>query len=258
MIIDAHTHVHPEKSGFGDKCDASLDNLIRRLDESKVDKAVILPIAPMVSNAFIGQCCSEYPNKLIGFASVNPLDGFQIIEKLEEDVYNYKLKGLKLHPRWQGFSYNDYFKVFRLVQKASQLNIPVLFDAFPYGSSALTNNILLLINDLAVDLPEAKIIIAHMGGYKLFDALMIAKSNNNIFLDISFTPLYFKDSSIEKDVFFAIKKLGSNRCIYGSDHPQIDLAESLNLARENFDKYSFSIREREDVFCNTIASLLNL
>ena len=92
-----------------------------------------------------------------------------------------------------------------------------------------------------------------MAGHRLFDAMMLAKSYGNIFLDISFTFAYFKGSSIERDVFFVIKKLGSNRCIYGSDHPQRNICDNLDLIKEDFEKYSFSVSEQEDIFYNTIA-----
>src|SRR3990172_10037888 len=106
MIIDAHTHIHPDPKGFGERYDASLETLISSLEKSDVDKAILLPISPYVPNEFIAEACRKYPDLLIGFASVNPLDPGSP-DKLMHDVKKYNLKGLKLHPRIQKFSLGD-------------------------------------------------------------------------------------------------------------------------------------------------------
>lgn len=95
MIIDAHVHRRENGKWFNANHNASVERLIKSLGESEIDKAVVLPIAPFISNEVVAKVCSEYPEKLIGFASVNPLDS-DAVKKLEEDVIKYDLKGLKV------------------------------------------------------------------------------------------------------------------------------------------------------------------
>lgn len=255
MIIDAHVHIHPDPKGWGEKYDASLNTLINLLDKSPVDKAVLLPIYPKVTNAFIAKACQEYSDKFIGFASVNPLGGKESIEQLEQDVFQYKLKGLKLHPRLQNFSLND-SRIIPILQKAADLALPVIIDTFPNGIG-LERSFPLLINGVAEAVPKAKIIMAHFGGYKLWDALFVAKAHPNVFVDLAYSLLYFRGSSLERDLEFAIKKLGSHRCIYGSDHPEMELNKTFDASLKVLNHYQLSSKDMENILGGTISSLIS-
>jgi Tat protein secretion system quality control protein TatD with DNase activity len=63
MIIDAHTHIHPDPSGFGEKYNASVEYLINSLENSEVDKTIVLPIYPQISNKFVVDACKKYSDK---------------------------------------------------------------------------------------------------------------------------------------------------------------------------------------------------
>lgn len=256
MIIDCHVHIHPEADGWGDRYDASLDTLMDALRQGPVDKAVLLPIAPKVSNDFIYKACKSYPDQLIGFASVEPNDPQRSVIELEHAVFNLGLKGLKLHPRLQGFGINDFQNILPLIQKSALLNIPVLIDGFIYGSNMFELKVLELINRLACSVPEAKIILAHAGGFQLFDALMIAKSTYNVYLDISFTPQYFRGSSIIKDLGFVIKKLGVDRIIYGSDHPEMPLLTTFSETLDILQQYGLTSSQIDAILGENIQGLI--
>ena len=256
MIIDAHVHIHSDPKGFGEAYDASLDTLINLLNESDIDKAILLPIYPLVSNTFIAEACRKYPDKLIGFASVNPLSEKKSIEQLEEDVFQYKLKGLKLHPRLQNFSLNDPHLI-PLLQKAADMDLPVIIDTFPNGAG-LEKSFPLQIDGIADTVPRTKIIMAHFGGYRLWDALFVAKAHSNIYVDLSYTLLYFQGSSLEKDLGFAIKKLGSNRCVYGSDHPEMEIGTTFDASLEVLSRYQLSSKDMDNILGGTISSLISL
>lgn len=256
MIIDGHTHIHPRPNGFGSKYDASVASLIQAIRQSPVDKAVVLPIAPEISNEFVVAACREYPDELIGFASVDPRLGKKAVEKLEEEVTSFGLKGLKLHPRRQGFGYRHFLNILPLIQQAAKLNIPVLIDTFLYGQDFLKGNVLELVNDLAIAVPKAMIIMAHMGGHRVFDAFMIAKANKNIYLDISYTLLYYRHSSIEKDIGFIIKKMGAERVVYGSDHPEMPLCPTFEESIRILEQFKLTARELDGILGKNIADLV--
>jgi predicted TIM-barrel fold metal-dependent hydrolase len=70
-------------------------------------------------------------------------------------------------------------------------------------------------------------VLGHAGGYRLHEAFMVAKSNPNVFLDISFTPVYFRNSSLAADCAFVCQRLPPGRVVYGSDFPHVPFGESL-------------------------------
>lgn len=257
MIIDAHVHVHPNPKGFGEKYDASIENLIKSLNQSDVDKAIVLPIAPIVSNKFIEKVCKAYPDQLIGFASVNPLNGKKAIKELEESMEKFNFKGLKLHSRLQKFALND-SRIIPVIQKASEFNIPILVDTFPYGSGSIKHNLPLHLDGLASKVPDVKIIMAHMGGHRFLDAMIVALSNKNVYLELSYTLPFFQNSIFEKIIEFVIKKVGAHRVIYGSDHPEMPLKETFERTKEILNKFDLTSRETELIFGGTIRSLINI
>lgn len=257
MIIDCHTHIHPEKDGWGDRYDASVETLVGALREGPVDRAVVLPIAPRVSNEFISGVCQAYPDELIGFASVEPLKGGQAVEEFEQSILALGLKGLKLHPRLQGFGVDHVTQVEPLIRKASELDVPILFDAFPYGQDVFKTQAIALINDLAAAVPEARIILAHAGGYQLFDAFVVAKANRNVFLDISFTPQYYRGTSIINDLGFVIHKLGAERILYGSDHPEMPLLPTFEDTTKILEGYGLTSSQMEAILGNNMLGLLS-
>jgi predicted TIM-barrel fold metal-dependent hydrolase len=258
VIIDAHVHIHPDKKGLGERFDASPEALMRSLDASPVDLAVLLPIAPEIPNTFVSEAVAAYPNRLLAFASVNPVTEEKPAERLERAVAEHGLKGLKLHPRRQGLGVEHTDKVVRVVEKAALLGIPVVFDAFPYGRKALRDTTLELIERVAESVRDATIVIAHMGGHRLFEALTLARSSRNIYFDTSLILARYKGSSLEQDIFYAIRRLGPERCIYGSDHPDVELGASYALMREHLEKQGFSEKEQRELFGGTISRLLRL
>ncbi|MBN2307353.1 MAG: amidohydrolase family protein, partial [Candidatus Hydrogenedentes bacterium] len=189
MIVDAHTHIHPDQDGMGARYDATLDFLLENLQNGPVDKAVVLaeavdvPYIKRIENRFVGECCRRHPDRLIGFASVHPLEP-DAVERLEADVSEYGLQGLKLHPRFQGVAADD-ARLVPLVEKAVELGIPVAIDAFLWKPTPLRLQLPLNIDALCKRVPEAKIIMCHAGGFHFLDALAVAVANDNVYLEVS-------------------------------------------------------------------------
>jgi predicted TIM-barrel fold metal-dependent hydrolase len=55
-----------------------------------------------------------------------------------------------------------------------------------------------------------------------------------VFLDVSFTPVYFKGSSLADDCRFVCSRLPAGRTLYGSDFPYVRFGESLENAKKLF------------------------
>jgi predicted TIM-barrel fold metal-dependent hydrolase len=255
VIIDAHVHITKNGKWFNTDYDASVERLIKSLEESKIDKAVVLPIAPLISNDFVAKVCDDYPDKLIGFASVNPRDS-DAVKKLEEDVIKYNLKGLKLHPRLQNFKPNNPVH-FPIYKKAEELGIPILFDTFLNKPTLLKDQIPLLYDEIARIIPDTPIIMAHFGGFKFLEALAVANANKNIYFDISGTLEYFYNTPYQDQIKFVLEKIGFNRVIYGSDYPEKDVQETLIVTKEVFKCFNISKENSYKIFSKNIIKILN-
>jgi len=256
MIIDAHTHIHPDPHGFGLHKDASVETLVTNLRGAGIDKAVVLAIEPDIGNAYVAEKCMEYP-ELIGFVSLDPLSPASVKETLCSYVGGGSMHGVKLHPRRQGFGIDNLHQVIQLVEHASAYNVPILFDAFPYGDTYYKVQEVRLIHEVAQAVPQADIIMAHAGGIHVMDALMVVKGNRNVVVDVSFTPFWFAGSNIYKDLVFVLRKLGANRILHGSDSPELPPGRALDDTLSLCDQCGFSESDKSLVLSGNIQRLLS-
>ena len=232
MIVDAHTHIFEAGHGGPLNLPASADDLVRGMDEQSIDMAVVLPLPDVASNMFIQTQCQRFPDRLIGLYNPDFEDSPHTLSKMEQFFQDFQPAGLKIHPRLQRVRVLEP-QVQEILAWAEQRRIPVLFDAFPYGPDLDDPGLHpLAFHRLAQDMPELKIVLAHAGGYKVTEAFLVAKSNPNVSVDISFTPVYFRNSSVAGDIAFLCSRLPAGRVLYGSDFPHVRLGESLHDAQD--------------------------
>jgi len=214
MIIDAHCHI-----GLGTYKRQTPEELLRQMDRCGVERAVVCPVDQYIAvynregNDYIAEAVRAYPDRLVGFASVNPWYGERGVEELERAV-DMGLSGLKLNPALQGFFPYDEM-VYPLIGKAEELGVPVYVHtntpvyAMPFQ-----------VADLAGNFPGVVFILGHMGfadGWT--DVVAAASLSPNVYLE---TSLSFPMPMLE-----ALGKLGAERVVFGSDSPESSLEAEL-------------------------------
>jgi len=196
-----------------------VDTLLAQMDEAGIEKSVLFAVdAPIVyaSNEYVHSLCSEYPDRFIGFASVNPKDP-EAVQVLERAVQDLGLKGLKFHPPLQDFYPNDP-ALAPIYQKAVELNIPVVFHVgtTPFGAMCrLSQADPLLIDDVAVDFPDLRIMLTHLGTLWHHAAFMVVEKNPNVYIDTA-AYLYEIPGLLTHGL---ITRIGADKIIFGTDYP---------------------------------------
>jgi hypothetical protein len=260
MIVDALTHIHENPASFGGQYDLSPEFLVENLKQSPVDRAIVTAIEGdnnyCTPTSFVIECCQKYPDKLIGFASVNPIQNPNAVEDLESYVTNHGMRGLKLHPRHQQLSADDP-RLIPVVKKAAELGIPVAVCTSLWKNAPLRDQMPYNIDVLAKAVPEANIIMMHGGGFHFLDAFVVAIANDNVYLETSISLNYFHNTPFEDQYLFTLKKIGANRIVYGSDHPEDPLAECYTRSRSILEGAGFDKDECAQIFGGTILGLLN-
>jgi len=145
MIIDTHSQLWTKEAletlpkemaasyrkSFKELRIPTIEDTIKDMDEAGVDKAVIVAIDAettykyRVPNELIADTVKLYPDRLIGFASVDPHKGLVAIEELKKAVEGLGLRGLKLIPHLIEMNPN-YRDIYPLYEVAQELGIPVL------------------------------------------------------------------------------------------------------------------------------------
>ncbi|MGD8505289.1 MAG: amidohydrolase family protein [Candidatus Bathyarchaeota archaeon] len=231
------------------------DGILKLLDREDIDFAVVLAeIAPLttgiVKNEFIADFCKK-SERLIPFASINPITDPSPRETLAKLVNDFGMKGLKLLPPYQHF-YPNNTRFYALYEKAQELRIPVVFHT---GSSVFKNAKLkfgnpMYLDDLAVDFPDLTIVQAHGGRAFWYDiAFFLAKRHENVYIDISGLPSknllkYFPE--LEKIV---------NKVIFGSDWPGVP---SVRSNVEAIQKLSLRAETKRKILGENALKLLKL
>lgn len=240
MIIDAHNHVGGPDKGDGKR--QSAEEIVAEMERLGIEKAVIFPfneINPGISFSFANnrtvEYINKYPDRLIGFARLDPNFGKKAVEELKRDV-EIGLVGLKLHPSSQKFSLrSEHLR--NIIKKASMLNIPIIFDSGKKESPPEQ------FGELAELFPDAKIIMAHMfGGF-----LRVALHHQNIYLQTTDMP---RREIIQE----AVEELGAERIIMGSDSPYI----SMEVELEKIESLNITEKEKKLIMGENMRRILGL
>jgi hypothetical protein len=223
MTIDFHVHIWKDQKQY-------LKAFVTAMDDNDVGKAVVqvLPgwareVRPGIwfkgaDNQEVVEQIDDYPDRFILFATLNPQVD-DSIAKLDELTKRYDLKGLKLHPAIQGFSPTNP-RVVRFVRRAAELKLPLMFHTGDVGwVGRLAYNDVHLMDDLAIMVPEATIIIAH-GASTPITPLIVGR-HENMYMDTAYAvnwpslpPFNWKFQCINEDI---IEHLGAHKVLYGTD-----------------------------------------
>lgn len=235
-MIDGHCHLD-KKIG---NCSRAFAYLYKTASGKGIEKIILLNIPELAfDNSAVIKEAKKYSGFFRVFPSVNPRSR-SACEELKE-LKDSGACGLKLHPRLHGYTLAG--KECRsLLRTAEKLKMPVMVDCFPDGRSVALGNTPDAFASLAEGLPDLKIAIGHSGGHRILDALMVAKYFKNIYLDLSYTLLYYRDSSVIKDIAYAIENMKAERIFWGSDYPDRGYEETVNLSMKEFEKMGLSGR----------------
>jgi predicted TIM-barrel fold metal-dependent hydrolase len=208
MIIDSHAHVDEVPAlGWMDPAAA----LVGLLDDAGIDRAVVmtyteLPAVNPLALEYLAEQIAEYPDRLIGYVRVHPWYP-QSLDLLDRALREFHMKGVKLHPVGN-LSHPASEVSLRVIRRAAAHHAPVLFHC---GDEALTTPLQIALATEAV--PDATIILGHMGGYFHCDeAIDVAARHPNVYLETSAMPY---PAQIRR----AIDTIGAERVLFASDGP---------------------------------------
>ncbi|WP_053202716.1 amidohydrolase family protein [Jiangella muralis] len=254
MRIDFHTHI------WNTQLD-EVDTFVQNITALGIDKAVVLPIAPYMSNQAVADLVTKADGAIVGFASVVPfaettgIPREDPVETLAHAVNVLGLKGLKLHPLIQGFSLNDPGLV-PVVSAAGDLGIPVIFHTGPSNGRAgrLENGRIELLDDLAIMCPDTVLVAGHAN--PMSDALYLARKHPNVYLETSISWARW-GALIPGLVKQVVTEAGPDKILYGSDF-SLDRDQRVVDTDAVFTSSGLSAADLELVFGGNAARLLGL
>ena len=244
MIVDCHTHVAaPEHHApeFVEDLQRSWGEVpwsASTLDDhwaamEPVDVAVVLALdAPasgyVVPNDYVAAHVARHPDKLIGFASVDP-NRPDALERLDQAVA-LGLRGLKVGPVYQNFDPlgEAGMAVFRSAQR---LGLPVLCHQ---GTTFLRSAPLrlarpFLLDEVARRCPELVIVIAHLGHPWCEETMAVIRKHPYLYSDVS--ALHTRPFQLYQALVAAAEYRVFDKLLFGSDYPFATPTEMMDALR---------------------------
>lgn len=177
----------------------------------------------ILSNENIAKAIQKYPNKLKGFASVNPHKKAEAVKELDYAIHTLGLHGFKLNPNdYGGFYLNDRELLYPLYEKCSEYQIPVSVHTgiTPGSVFRMKHNYPLLLDDVAVDFPDLTIIVEHMG-YPWNDlCYYMVGRHKNMYITVTAVAnimIHTRPNAFRMELAKMIGQVGSEKILWGSD-----------------------------------------
>jgi predicted TIM-barrel fold metal-dependent hydrolase len=192
--------------------------------------------AKRVRNEEIAEHARANADIMIAFASIDPHKGKMGAREARELIANYPIRGFKFHPPMQGFHPADRM-AYPLYEVIAEHRMPAVFHTghsgmgtgMPGGGGVrLKYGQPMLVDDVAVDFPDMKIILAHPSWPWTDESLSMALHKDNVFIDLSgWMPKYFPKQVVQ----YANTQL-KHKMLFGSDFPLITPDKWIESAKE--------------------------
>ncbi len=278
-VIDAHAHIMPMRMikptplaewrrTYGEKTDEiratleSPERVLAHLDREGVDKVVCINYIARELFGFteevhdyVVELCRHAPERLLPCGAVDPEQSADMGHDTE-DLIRRGIKLLKVHGVHACYGPDDYLRdkpqMARMYAVAEEAEIPVMFHTgtsiFPGARSKYGHP--MAIDDIAIDFPRLKIIMAH-GGRPLWmaEAFFLMRRHANVHMDISGIP-----PKLLLNYFPRIEEI-AHKTLFGTDWPSPGIP-GMRANAEAFLKLPISEESKRKILYDTANKLL--
>ncbi len=267
MIIDFHTHIFPdaiaantiahlsEVGGMTAHTDGTASKLRQALTESGIDRGVVLPVVTKPSqfdsvNRFAIALNAEN-DRLISFGGIHP-DNDCIEDKLDYLVAN-GIKGIKLHPDYQGVFIDDERYV-HILREAVKRDLLVVIHAgidigLPSPVHCPPERTAAVLDRIGQDPHRPRVILAHMGGWQQWDDVERYLVGKPVYFDTAFSLGQIPDDQLLR----IIHAHGAKRVLFATDSPW----DAHHKCLEHLRQLPLSETDKQWIFGENAATLLD-
>ncbi len=203
--------------------------------ETAPDKVVVLAFdmghsGAVVPNEYVADYVKSQPEHLVGFASVDP-NREDAVGRLKWAHQQLGLKGLKLSGTYQNV-HPHADSVYALYRYCEEHGLPILLH---HGATIIPQAPLayakpLLLEQVAQDFPNLKIVIAHIGFPWTTDAITVMRKHANVFADVS--ALCYRPWQLYNALIAAMEATVTDKIFFGTDWPFTTLEQTLTALHQ--------------------------
>ena len=179
-----------------------------------------------VSNDHVAAYVRQHPGKLIGLAGIDPSEPNEAIAELARARESLSMPGIAVAPAAQDFHPSN-SQAMQVYAEASKAGMPIVFHT---GIHIATTSKLeyarpVLLDEVARELPDLKIVIAHMGYPWVRETVLLLAKHKNVFAEISWLthqPWETYQALLSAHQFGVIDKL-----LFGSGFPSATASKCI-------------------------------
>jgi len=268
MLIDCHVHLNNYYTQEGETARPTEEN-VQRLFETMaangVDHSVVLTSykvnvdRPSVEHVL--EILAKDPRTTVieglRWRGESRSDLFHMEERIRDGL----VKGIKLYPGYDKYPINDpsLESVFRL---AGKYDVPVMIhcgDTFARDAKVRMAHPL-LVDDVAVDYPDVRFVICHLGNPWFQDTAEVLYKNDNVYADMSGLILGDFTYEFERYLVTRVKDMiaymgePGRQLMYGSDWPLVEMGPYVKF----LDSLEFDDESWENIAWRTAATLFRI
>lgn len=217
-----------------------IPRFVEELDKAGVDWVAMMAadkettIGTKVPNEHVADLVAQAPDRIIGFAAVDPNKGRPAAEELEIALRDLKMKGLTVGP-WEHELYPDDLKYDPLYDLCISYDVPVTIHAsIHFGRhSKLDHSRPIYIDNVAVRFPDLKIMAVHGGWPWTAEMVAVAWRHPNVYVDISAVrPRYIGKAGTGWEPLISYgNNILQDKVLWGTAWPLQAFAQSLEETR---------------------------
>ena len=265
MLIDCHVHLNNYHESLTRPTKDNVEELWQAMATHGVEHAVVLTSYRVdVNRPSVEEVLATLSNdprttvvEGLRWRGDARTDLFTLEERLRAGV----VKGIKLYPGYDQYAINDpsLESVFRI---AAKYDVPVMIHCGDtYSKHAKVRQAHpLLVDDVAVDYPDVKFVICHLGNPWFQDTAEVLYKNDNVFADVSGLTLGNFESEFERYMVQRVKDMimymgdPGKQLMYGSDWPLVAMGPYLKFLRN----LEFPAATMENISWRTAARLFKI
>lgn len=203
MIVDCFTHTWETGSALGRSVPGSSyhngsgPDVLRaaaarhRAAAEPVDVTLVFGfksqyLGAEISNAQVAAYVRSQGDKMIGIAGIDPSDPKEALAELQRARSEWGMPGISVAPAAQDFHPSS-SQAMQVYAEAGALGMPVFFHTGPQLNSRTKLEYAqpVLLDEVARELPELRIVIAHMGSPWVYETILLLRKHPNVFAEIS-------------------------------------------------------------------------
>lgn len=268
MLIDCHVHLnnyYTEDGGTRRPTEENVQQLFDEMAKHGVDHSVVLTSykvdvdRPSVEQVLEVLAADPRTTVIEGlrWRGEERTDLFHMEERIRDGV----VKGIKLYPGYDQYAINDpsLETVFRI---AAKHDVPVMIhcgDTFARNAKVRQAHPL-LVDDVAVDYPDVRFVICHLGNPWFQDTAEVLYKNDNVYADISGLVLGNFTYEFERYLVARVKDMimymgnPGKQLMYGTDWPLVEMAPYVRF----MDNLELDDNAREHISWKTAAELFRI